>query len=270
MILLLLTACGIDWSDANTAWADRDHTPTWDWILSAELPSPPPALDLIGVDAFDAPEAWVREASAQGTAVWCYLSIGSSEDWRPDHADFVAADEANRASGGPGLLGNTYDGWPGENWLNIAEIDALLPLMEARLDLCASKGFSLVEYDNMEIDGETAGFPFSQADAVAWTEAVLDATAARGLGAVHKNATSMIDLEPRFEMILLESCQLWDFCGETQPYLDADKPVLNVEYPSSWTKRGRAFSTKAACERPDGVSTIVKRRNLDEDIYVCP
>jgi hypothetical protein len=42
--------------------------------------------------------------------------VGSWEDWRPDKDQFP-----------PEVLGNDYDGWQGEKWLDIREIDKLAP-----------------------------------------------------------------------------------------------------------------------------------------------
>lgn len=38
----------------------------------------------------------------------CYISIGSVENWRDDADDFPAE-----------AIGNDYDGWEGEKWLDI-------------------------------------------------------------------------------------------------------------------------------------------------------
>ena len=48
-----------------------------------------------------------KELKAAGRKVICYFSAGSYEPYRPDAADFAAAD-----------LGNELVGWPGERWLD--------------------------------------------------------------------------------------------------------------------------------------------------------
>ena len=78
----------------------------------------------------------------QGRKVVCYVSVGSWEDWRPDADRFPTS-----------VIGEDYEGWPGENWLDIRQIELLAPVMRARLDLCRVKGFDGIEPDN--IDGYT-------------------------------------------------------------------------------------------------------------------
>ena len=43
--------------------------------------------------------------------VVCYISIGTSEDWREDKDDFPAD-----------AIGNDLDDWDGEAWLNINDV----------------------------------------------------------------------------------------------------------------------------------------------------
>jgi hypothetical protein len=83
-------------------------------------------VDVYDVDLFDVSADLVSRLHALGRNVICYMSAGSWEDWRPDAKEF------------PGeALGKDYDGWEGERWLDIRNIDALAPIMRARLDLCA-------------------------------------------------------------------------------------------------------------------------------------
>jgi hypothetical protein len=57
------------------------------------------------------------------------------------------------------VIGDPYEGWPGERWLDIRRIDLLAPLIGQRLELCRIKGFDAVEPDN--IDGYTNDTGFS-------------------------------------------------------------------------------------------------------------
>lgn len=263
--LVFLLGCGkgageaLDWGSAAD-WAGAPGS--WEWILDGEaLPQAPPAVDFLGVDGLDTEAAYVAAAAAQGTTVWCYLSIGSAEDWRADYEQFLALDEAERAAGRAGVLGEAYAGWAGERWLNIGAWPVFLPLMTARVDVCADKGFGLVELDNMEVPSADEG------DLRAYIEALVAHIDARGLGAIHKNATQLVDLEPQMSALLLEDCVLWDFCEDAAPYLAAGKPVWNVEYPAGWQAEGRDFDLDRACG--GGVSTLIKRLSLDADTIVC-
>ena len=63
------------------------------------------------IDLFDNDVAAVAALHAQGSVVICYISVGSWEDWRPDAGQFPSE-----------VLGNDYEGWPGEKWLDIRRI----------------------------------------------------------------------------------------------------------------------------------------------------
>jgi hypothetical protein len=269
--LILTVGCGpgFEWATA-AQWDQVPGETSWEWILDTDaLPKTPPTVDYLGLEGLDAEAAYVERANDAGATTWCYLSIGSAEDWRDDFDDFVALDAAERDAGRDGILGRDYDGWEGEIWLNLGAYEAFMPLMEARLDTCAARGFAWVEYDNMDIRGTNTGFDTSAAEVREYMHALLDATEDRGMGAIHKNATHLSDLEPRFEAMLLEDCVLWDFCEEAQPYLDAGKLVFNAEYPQSWRDEGRDFDIERACRASGDVSTLIKRLDLDEKTVVC-
>ena len=64
-------------------------------------------------------------------------------DYRPDASPgklFPAA-----------ALGLVYYGYPEERWVDFRQLDALKPMLQARIAMCASKGFDAVELD--DIDG---------------------------------------------------------------------------------------------------------------------
>jgi len=271
MTILWLLACGgteIEWSTA-AQWKEVPGESSWEWILpTEELPGTPPEVDYLGLDGLDVASSYVAAAADQGSSSWCYLSVGSVEDWRDDYEDLVALDDAERDAGREGIIGNEYSGWAGEWWLNVGAYELFMPIMEARLDVCADKGFALVEYDNMGIDPDS-GFNTSQADVEEYVEALLQATNDRGMGGIHKNATNLVHLEPGFDALLLESCVLWDFCGEAQPYLDSGKPVWNAEYPESWDEQGEDFDLETVCSAGAAVSTLIKTWDLDTNTVVC-
>ncbi|MBU1432115.1 endo alpha-1,4 polygalactosaminidase [Myxococcota bacterium] len=262
----------LEWGDA-AQWAEAPAGATsWEWILITEaLPNPPPAVDYLGIDGLEASAAYVEAAQAGGAQVWCYISVGTAEDWRADYADFLAVDAAEREAGREGVVGEIYPEWPDERWLNPRQ-EALLPLIEARLDHCADLGFDMVEFDNMDgYDNET-GFEISEEDEITYLTALAQAARDRGLAPIHKGASGLAEaLEPHFDAILLEDCLLYDFCQDAQPYVEAGKPVWDVEYPEAYADAGRALDLDAVCNRSAAlsVSTLIKRLDLNTDTIVC-
>src|SRR5687768_4008517 len=79
--------------------------------------------DVFKVDLFDIGARVVKSLKQRGKHAVCYVNVGAWEDWRPDALRFP-----------PATLGQAYEGWPGERWLDIRKIDLLAPVMLARLD----------------------------------------------------------------------------------------------------------------------------------------
>jgi len=256
--------------------ARADALPRWDWVLGEEVDVEALLalrLDYVGLDLFDASAEQVEALRKGGVHVWCYVSAGTIEDWRPDLADYEAAHEALVAAGGEGLIGGGYDGWHGERWLDPRALDALLPLIEARLALCAGKGFDMVEFDNLDGYENETGLVISAAEAVAFAQALADAARRAGLAPILKNVPELAaELEPWFDAYLMEECVLWEFCGEAQPFSAAGKPVLDAEYPSAYDEEGVAFDVDAVCTAGGGddVAVLVKTRELTMESKRCP
>lgn len=188
-------------------------------------------VSMYDVDGFEATAADVTALHRAGIKATCYLSAGSWESWRPDAARFPAA-----------LRGRPLDGWPGERWLDVRDVrrphSRLLALMLARLDLCHSKGFDLVELDNVDGFANDTGFPISAADQIFFDATLANAAHARGLSVLQKNDGAQIpQLLPYFDGGLDEQCNQYQECTRAQTggygwdqYVAAGKPVFQVEY----------------------------------------
>ena len=125
--LSTLFASGGEW------WQPVPGT-SWGWQLGEQLQLPIQG-EMIDLDLFETSPELIQELREGGQFPICYLSAGSWEEWRPDADQFPAE-----------VLGRNYPGWPGEKWLDIRQIEVLAPILEARLDLCAAKGFAGLAY----------------------------------------------------------------------------------------------------------------------------
>lgn len=226
----------------------------WQWQLSTELEAP---LDVAVYDIdWEAPESDVQRLKEQGTFVICYVSVGSWEDFRPDAGDFPEA-----------VIGNDYDGWPGEKYVDIRS-EALRAIMLERFDVCRDKGFDAIEPDNMDVFelGDESGFPLTRADGIAYARFLADAAHARGLGIGQKNAASITeDIVNDYEWALTESCYsdgAW--CDDVGAYVLADKPVFMCEYEASSFEDACGYATGR------GYSAILKNLDLDAEVTFCP
>src|SRR4030095_1323379 len=108
---------------------------TWQWQIGNNDIDTSIEADVYDIDLY-VEQSIIDELHAKGRKVICYMSVGSWEEWRPDKDMFP-----------PVVLGKDYEGWPGEKWLDIRQLDKLAPIMRARLDVCTAKGFRRGEAD---------------------------------------------------------------------------------------------------------------------------
>jgi hypothetical protein len=224
-------------------------------VSPAQVTTPAEAVDL---DLFDTDKAVVTALKDQGKHVICYMSAGSWENWRPDKKDFP-----------PNVKGNTLDGWPGERYLDIRNIEALGPIMQARLDRCKSKGFDAVDPDNVDSFeiGNRTGFPLTKSDAIKYLRFLAAEAHKRGLAIGLKNATEIApQLLPVMDFAVTEDCFAQGWCAVSKNFVAADKPVFEIEY----TDNHISFPAFCAQANRFGLSPLLKRRSLDAWERRCP
>lgn len=178
------------------------------------------AVQVYNLDGFDTPKSVVDELHARGIKVMCYFSAGSWENWRPDAAQFPAY-----------VKGKTLPGWADEKWLDIRRLDILGPIMTARIDLCASKGFDGIDPDNVDGYANDSGLPLTAQDQLNYNLFLAFSAHARGLAAGLKNDLGQIPvLVNYFDWGLNEECFTYNECSLLLPFINAGKPVFNIEY----------------------------------------
>ncbi len=237
-----------------TSWWHPTVGLAWQWELGDDEIDTSIEADVYDVDLY-VDQSIIDELHAKGRKVICYISVGSWEDWRPDKDQFP-----------PEVLGNDYDGWPGERWLDIRQIDKLAPVMRARLDLCKSKGFDAVEPDNMEIYTNDTGFPLTYEDQLKFALWLADEAHQRGLAIGQKNASDQTaDLVGVYDFAITEDYFYYDEAETMLPYIEAGKPVFAAEY----TDLDGDFESYCQKSKEFGFSTILKNRDLDVWIQTC-
>ena len=203
---------------------------SWNWVLSKVPSVPYRAVQMYDVDGFDNTAADVASLHAAGIKAVCYLDAGTYENWRPDASEFPKS-----------LLGKG-NGWPGEKWLDIRDAQkansVLLKIMDARLAMCHTKGFDMVELDNVDGYTNTTGFPLTAADQLYYNASLANDAHALGLSVLQKNDNEQIpQLLPYFDGALNEQCNQYTECTTAQnggygynQYVAAGKPVFQAEY----------------------------------------
>jgi endo-alpha-1,4-polygalactosaminidase (GH114 family) len=233
---------------------------SWNWVLSAVPASPYRAVKVYDVDGFDNSAANVASLHAAGIKAICYLSAGTYENWRPDAAQFPAA-----------ILGKT-NGWPGENWLDVRDVQkansVLRSIMDARLDMCHQKGFDMVELDNVDGYTNKTGFTLTAADQIFFNATLANDSHSRGMSVLQKNDNEQIPaLLPYFDGALNEQCNQYRECTTAQngsygldQYVAAGKVVFQAEYSLATSK----FCSKDNAANFNGVEFSI---NLDDSTF---
>jgi len=144
------------------------HPMRWDWQIGRVTPlrrTGQSAVDIYDIDGFLTTPAQVRTIHTRWQAATlahpravCYLDM-AWEDYRPDGSPgqyFPAA-----------TLGNVYFGFPQERWVDFRQLDALKPMLNERIRMCAAKGFDTVELDDIDSfdPPSTTGFHLTPGDA---------------------------------------------------------------------------------------------------------
>lgn len=241
-------------SSENDWWQPAVNT-SWQWQLEGEIDTSFD-VDIYDLDLFETDPALLQELKDDGRFLVCYISVGSWEDWRPDAGEFP-----------PQVLGKKYQGWPGEKWLDIRQIEILAPILQTRLDLCAAKGFDGLEPDNIDAYTNNTGFPLTYGDQLTFNIWLAEQAHSRGLSIGLKNDSEQVhDLLPYYDWALTEDCFEGGWCEEMLPFIQSGKPVFAAEY----TDTGITLAEFCPLAREMGLSAILKNRDLDAFIETCP
>jgi hypothetical protein len=232
-------------------WWQPEPGTGWQWQLSGELDLTVD-VPVYDVDGFTTTAAQVAALHDRGVRVICYINVGAWEDFRPDADAFPA-----------GILGNG-NGWEGERQLDIRALDVIEPLMAARFDMCADKGFDAVEPDNMDAYVNDSGFPVTYDDQLAFNRMIADLAHERGLAVGLKNDLDQIpDLVDDFDFAVNEECAAYDECAALSPFIEAGKAVFHTEYE---------LATEEFCPvtQPLRLSSLLKDWELTAWRETCP
>ena len=226
---------------------------SWQWQIGGGAIDPNLDVDVFDIDWEESADT-VEMLHQAGKKVVCYVSVGSWEDWRPDAGDFPES-----------VIGNDYPDWPGEKFVDI-RVQELRDVMAKRFDACRDKGFDAVEPDNMDVFSSDSGFDLTRADGVDYAEWMAAACHERSLAIVQKNAPEITDsIASLYDGVLTEDCYAdGNWCGDMQPYIDADKPVFACEYDAD------IFDDACAWGGSRNYSFILKGLDLDGPVTFCP
>ncbi|NMO22806.1 endo alpha-1,4 polygalactosaminidase [Pyxidicoccus fallax] len=224
-------ASGTPLADAGTVtdwWRPTPEKPIhWHWQLSQDFVYPRDVLphktvyDLDG-ELTSAETVAALHALGPDVVVICYFDAGVYETYRSDAWRFPAS-----------VIGNPDEGWDGSYWLDIRQLDIILPIMRDRMiHWCKNKGFDAIEPDETEVWSNDPGFPITKEQNNAFNIAIAEMAHSLGMSVGLKgNNTEAPELVDSFDWALTEQC--WEF-DECQLFRDSfiakGKAVFNVEY----------------------------------------
>lgn len=209
-------------------------------------------VDVYDVDLFEVTTKEIEALHQRGKKVICYFSAGSYEDWRTDKKNFA-----------PSIIGKKMDDWPGEKWLDVSQLDLIMPVMNRRMKLAVQKGCDAVDPDNMDGYSQDSGFKISYQDQITFNKAIASNAHELGLAVGLKNDLEQIkDLLNDYDFAVNEECFQFKECDNLLPFIKAGKPVYGIEYE---------LETKDFCEQAKamGFDTLKKKLSLDNDREPC-
>ena len=251
------------------------HQPMrWDWQIGLTTPlqrTGRRAVDIYDIDGFLSTRAevhtiatrWQASTLAHPKSV-CYLDL-AWEDYRPD------ASSPSRGGVFPAAtLGNVYYGYPEERWVDFRQLDALKPMLRERISMCARKGFSSVELDDIDSfdPPSTTGFRLTPGDAQNYLAYAFNLIHSDGMTGLWKNSPYLSWWGRKYaDGAVLEECYTYHMCSAAQLRGSSQYGItctgLSGATPCGWDD----FTTDKSAAQPTG--EWVGDAEYGADHYVC-
>ncbi len=243
----------------------------WDWQIGRVTPlqrTGARAVDIYDLDGFLTTRAEVhtihttwQAATLPHPKLICYLDM-AWEDYRPDASPgryFPAA-----------TLGNVYSGYPQQRWVDFRQLDALKPMLDERIAMCARKGFDAVELDDIDSfdPPSTTGFHLTPGDAQNFLAYAFNQVHRDGMTALWKNSPYLSWWGRRYtDGAIVEECYVYRMCFASQLRGSRQYGItctaLTGPTPCGWDD----FSTDRTARQPTG--KWVGEAEYSADHYVC-
>jgi hypothetical protein len=243
----------------------------WDWQIGLVTPlqrTGRRAVDIYDVDGFLTTAAEVhvvhtrwQAATLRQPKLICYLDM-AWEDYRPD--------------GSPGgvfpadTLGNVYFGFPEERWVDFRQLDALKPMLDQRIAMCARKGFDAVELDDIDSfdPPSTTGFNLTPGDAQYFLAYAFNEIHRYGMTGLWKNSPYLTWWARNYaDGAVVEECYVFQQCLASQLRGSRQYGItctaLTGRTPCAWD----VFTTDRTRAQPTG--KWVGEAEYSADNYVC-
>ncbi len=246
----------------------------WDWQIGRVTPlerTGADAVDFYDIDGFlttpaeinDIHTAWQASTLAHPKTA-CYLDL-AWENYRPDGST------TDRGGAFPGsTLGKIYYGYPNERWVDFRQLHALEPMLDARIAMCAAKGFDSVELDDIDSfdPPRTTGFRLTAGDAQNYLAWAFNDIHRHGMTALWKNSGLLSWWGRNYtDGAVVEECYTYGGCfssdqaGSTQYGWTCT--AVSGPTPCGYDD----FTTQTTANQPNG--KWVGEDEYQEDSFVC-
>ncbi|OZJ03953.1 hypothetical protein BZG36_02944 [Bifiguratus adelaidae] len=205
--------------------------------------------------------AVIKSLHARNVTIVCYFSGGSKENFRSDANQFPS-----------NIVGNTLKGWSNEEWLDIRNFNqtGLATIMNNRLDAMKSMACDAVSPDNTDGYRNDPGFPLTAQDTLDYLNYLADAAHSRGMAIGLKNMLDLIpSVKDKYDFAINEQCHQYSECDQLQPFAQANKAVLGIEYTGQTKLAAANFPNFCASSNASSYSFVTKNMNLDAWIESC-
>lgn len=227
----------------------------WDWQLTGPFDLSAD-IQAINLDPVDHSMSDIAALNARGVKTICYTSVGTLEDWREDRGAFPET-----------VVGRAYYEGADERFLDIRQIDVLVPLMAARFQRCKDLGFVAIDPDNQDIYENNPGMPITAADTVLYLKALAEVAHGMGLEIGQKNTPALTpELVGTMDFITAVGCHRYEWCDGVQAYNSAGKSVYAVEIIDEST------DVSSICQygATNALRFIFKREAISTGVQHCP
>jgi Glycoside-hydrolase family GH114 len=197
------------------------HPMRWDWQIGRVAPlqrTGARAVDIYDIDGFLTTRAELQTLHTSWQAstlphprAACYLDL-AWEDYRPDGTPspkgFPAA-----------ALGKVYYGYPQERWVDMRRVAAVMRVFDARIAMCARKGFDSVEIDDIDSFNPpgTTGFQLTRGDVQNLLARIDNHIHRGGMTALWKNSGLLAWWGRQYtDGAVVEECYQYDECFAAQ------------------------------------------------------
>ncbi|KAF2172124.1 glycoside hydrolase family 114 protein [Zasmidium cellare ATCC 36951] len=254
----------VPWEGHGSAFVKPTAGTTWN-IQLISLPSVDqandPACSLWDFDMEGADKKLIDAFHAKNHSVACYFSAGSWEDFRKDADDFPKE-----------ALGKVMKGWENEKWVDTRN-QQLRDVIKKRIQSAKNKGCDAIDADNVDGYSNDTGFDLTEDDGVDYVKFLAGAAHDLGMAYGLKNAEDILErVLDVSQFSVQEECVFYQDCDKFQPFIKANKPVFNIEYPDDKPDESLKDFVKESCSDANarGFSQLIKQRDLGDFTETCP